>query len=68
MRFSADCMPALAGAQIAKMTPFRSFVVTIMTALTLTIMSLLKFKGGTITYVIVSVTASPAPHACWLTP
>ena len=39
------------------MTPFRSFVVTSMTAMTLTIMALLKFKGGTITYVIVSQVA-----------
>lgn len=46
-----------AGAQIAKLTPFRSFVVILMTALSLTIMALLKFKGGTITYVIVSHSA-----------
>ena len=46
-----------AGAQIAKLTPFRSYVVTLMTALSLTIMSLLKFKAGTITYVVVSLSA-----------
>ena len=46
-----------AGVQIAKLTPFRSYVVTLMTALSLTIMSLLKFKGGTITYVVVSHSA-----------
>ena len=39
------------------MTPFRSYVVTLMSALSLTIMSLLKFKGGTITYVVVSHSA-----------
>ena len=39
------------------MTPFRSFVVTECTALTLTIMALLQLKGGTITYVVVSSSA-----------
>ena len=43
------------------MTPFRSFVVTVMTALTLTIMALLNLKGGTITYVIVSPYLSSMP-------
>ncbi|DBA79742.1 hypothetical protein WJX77_004526 [Trebouxia sp. C0004] len=46
------------GAQIAKMTPFRSYVVTLMTALSLTIMSLLQFKGGTITYVLPTAVAA----------
>ena len=44
-----------AATQIAKMTPFRSFCVMSVTALTLTIMALLQLKGGTITYVIVSL-------------
>ena len=44
-----------AATQIAKMTPFRSFCVVVVTALTLTIMALLQLKGGTITYVIVSL-------------
>ncbi len=51
-----------AGAQIAKLTPFRSYVVTLMTALSLTIMSLLKFKGGTITYAVVSLSAPVTNH------
>ncbi|DBB04957.1 TPA: Na+/Pi symporter [Trebouxia sp. C0006] len=46
------------GAQIAKLTPFRSYVVTLMTALSLTIMSLLKFKGGTITYAVPTAVAA----------
>ena len=58
------------GVQIAKLSPFRSFVVLLMTALTLTIMAMLQFRGGTITYVIVScpqqahscVTASQSLH------
>lgn len=51
-----------AGVQIAKLTPFRSYVVTLMTALSLTIMSLLKFKGGTITYAVVSLSAPVTNH------
>ena len=45
----------VAATQIAKMTPFRSFCVMVVTALTLTIMALLQLRGGTITYVIVSL-------------
>ena len=60
-QISSTHVPCCAGAQLAKMTPFRSFVVTLMTALSLTVMSLLKFKGGTITYVTVSASASEVP-------
>ncbi len=43
-----------AGVQLAKMTPFRSAVVMMFSALSIAILALLKLKGGVITYVIVS--------------
>lgn len=49
-----------AGVQLAKMTPFRSAVVMAYTALSVSILALLQFKGGVITYVIVS----PLPADC----
>ena len=50
-----------AGVQIAKLSPFRSYVVILMMALSLTIMAILQFRGGTAVYVIVSLTHHPQP-------
>lgn len=47
-----ECTAAI---RIAKMTPFRSFCVMVVTALMLIIMTLLQLKGSTITYVVVSL-------------
>lgn len=52
-------MHVCTGVQLAKLTPFRSFVVTTIAALTLTIMAILQFRGGAVTYVIVSHLHSP---------
>ena len=47
----------VAGIQLAKMSPFRSYVVTTASTLTATVVNLFHPGGGTTTYINVSLTA-----------
>ena len=43
-----------AAVQLAKMTPCRSAIVMLYTALSISVLAILQLKGGVITYAIVS--------------